>query len=1134
MAPSGKSSGAIPDLIGVQRDASDPRDHVWLSASAGTGKTSVLTMRVLRLLLRGEDPAAILCLTFTKAGASEMAARINKQLTAWVMMPDAALAKDLFALSENGDPASLARARQLFARVLDSPGGGIRIMTIHALCQTLLCAFPLEAQLSPGFRPMEAREEAALTQSVLADLVARAEREGDETLLGALAALSLRLGEDEARNLLKSMARYADTLAAMQGGIVPRVRSALGVPIDYRATDIADACADDRCDLAGLRAIAAMYAGWATKTGLGYADTIADWIRADPTMRAAMLDDLRKIWVKADGDLRDLTRGPKNPDFPELAMRLAEWVNGIVALRDRTALADAIASALIAGQRFAVAYDEAKRARGLVDFDDLIRKTASLLSEPGIGDWIRFKQDQRIDHILVDEAQDTNNQQWAIIRALTDEFFVGAGARGSKLRTLFVVGDLKQAIFGFQGTDPIFYEAAGQLFDQLAEGAIDPQVPARPLNRLSLGTSFRSAQPILDLVDRVMSDVGPAPIEVNGVPERHISHDAQAYGAVTLLPPVVPDEAGGDDAGEENWAGDAVRALATRIARQVRGWIDERLWLAKQGRPIAAGDVMILLRARGELASLLVARLRAEGVPVAGVDRLRLRAPLAVRDLMACVRFVLQPHDDLNLAALLVSPILGWSQQALYDVAHGRAASLWQAMPDGESRDALLAMLNAADRATPFDFLEELLSGPLQARRKLIARLGEESRDPIDELLNAALQFAAEGASSLQGFVDWFDRGDGEIVRDPDAAGGAVRVMTVHGAKGLQAPVVILADATGRSDAARRRDLKWSFDDDYGELPIFRPRADERRLAGPLQTAADEGDARERAEYWRLLYVALTRAEEQLFIAGALTPSAKGEVHPESWYAAVERAMSALGAAPVDDPVWHAPLLRFAPIVKPPAKAHHTPSKPVEPIARPAWLDMPAPAESRPPRPLRPSSLGEESVADAPFGPGDAAAARRGLLLHALFERLPAVAPSQRRGAGSRWLAAQPDASPDLLDVALGVIDAHPDLFDAEALTEAPVAGIVDGVVISGVIDRLVIRPDRVLIVDFKTGCHVPENAERVPPAYLRQMAAYSAIIGGAFPGSHIEAALLYTAEPRLIMLPDALLDRHKSAFVAA
>ncbi|MFZ5747356.1 MAG: double-strand break repair helicase AddA [Pseudomonadota bacterium] len=1124
-------------LHGAQQDASHPRRNIWLSASAGTGKTQVLAARVWRLLLSGTEPGAILCLTFTKAGAAEMAERITRRLAHWVRASDHDLRADLSSLGESATPEMLARARTLFAKLLDAPGGGIRIRTIHSFCQTLLSAFPLEAELIPGFRPLDAREEAVLAHAALAEMLVADEAAGGR-LVDAVGALSLRLGEGKAEAFLRECARHVDALAALPSGIQPFLRRGMDLPMGDIAQAVEAACTDDAFDMASLRAVAAMNAEWATKKGLERADIAAGWMLRSPAARADALADLHAIWAKNDGDPRSFGKGqaPQHPAYGEYAMRLFDRCSELLGMRERAAYCDLLARALDAGRAYARAYADAKRREGAVDFDDLIRATVALLRQPGMGEWVRYKLDQATEHVLIDEAQDTNWNQWTIVRAIADEFFAGEGTRGQGVRTLFTVGDYKQAIFGFQGTDPFFFALAHRHFERLAEEAgMAPDNPVPPLDTLSLTHSFRSTRPILEFVDAAIAALPEGAMGAHSPVERHASQ-VPGPGRVTLLPCTVE---GGSEADEEDWIGDATRRLATDIARQIRRWIDDGLMLESKGRPLRPEDVMILVKRRGDLASLLVARLYSEGVPVAGVDRLRLNAPLAVQDLLAAVRFALQPEDDLSLASLLVSPLIGWSQDELMAAAMRERGGLWRHLraTQGEERLAPLHRLLArADLTTPYRFLEDILSGPMQGRRRLLERLGEEARDPIEELLNAALNFETLATPSLQRFLDWFDRGDVEIVRDSAQPQDAVRVMTAHGSKGLQAPVVILADATVDPVRNRRDTLLWKPEGhDAPPFPIFRPRAGER--GGPLDAALAEADARDLQEHWRLFYVAATRAEERLVIGGALGPQAKGEAPQMSWYRAAARAFDALEVPGGEGPRDFAGRVPQPPVpARPGAVAAKVAAAPL-----PEWATRAAPVESRPPRPLAPSAIGEDLVADPPPGPALRAAAERGRLLHALFERLPEIAPADRPRVADRWLARSagvPDEAmrDSLVADALAVLDApdFADLFTGESLAEAPIAAVVDGIVVSGTVDRLLVRERSILVLDYKTGRRVPRSIDAIPPYHLAQMAAYVAALEVIFPGRTVDAALLYTSGPILHRLPRALLAVRKPGFEVA
>ena len=1142
MAAMRDSPANLPQLLGNQARASAPDAHVWLSASAGTGKTQVLAARVFRLLLRGTDPAAILCLTFTKAGAAEMAGRISARLAAWVRMPEPALRKDLFALGEaHLDPQMIARARTLFAKLLDAPGGGIRIQTIHGFCQGLLASFPVEAGLAPGFRPIEPREEAVLLRETLAGVLVDAEANGQLGIIDAIGALSLRLGEGGAEEFLHACARAPAAMAALPSGIAPFIRRALDLPIGDIADVIADLCDDDEFDVEGVRRIAAANRAWGTKTGGDQADVAECWLAATPAQRATMLADLQSTVFTKEGAPRVYQKKLIEADFDyaELATAMGERCALLLGLVQRAAYGDLLSAALGAGRVYADAYARAKRRIGAVDFDDLIGHVVDLLRQPGIGEWVRYKLDQTTEHILVDEAQDTNLRQWQIIDAMAEEFFSGLGAHGDRTRTLFVVGDYKQAIFGFQGTDPLQFAAAEGRFRRKADALLDdPSAEATAFNQLSLTHSFRSTKPILEFVDAAITGTGAPDLGQIGDLEAHASEVA-GPGLVSLWPATL---AGSSDADEEEWIDDATRAIAKQIARQLKAWLDPAnpLILESKGRALRPEDVMILVKRRGELASLIVARLYAEGVPVAGVDRLRLNAPLAVQDLLAAIRFALQPDDDLSLASLLVSPLLGWTQADLLAAAAPRVAgSLWRQLRAQQPDDRLqplFDLLARADIATPYQLVEEMLSGPLDGRRKLINRLGHEARDPIEELLSAALEFETLGTPSLQGFLDWFDRGDVEIVRDPSAPLDAVRVMTVHGAKGLQAPLVILADATVDPGLAPRSVLKWAPEAINDPIPIFRPRAAER--GGPLAELVANVQARELAEHWRLFYVAATRAEERLVIAGALGPRAKGVPPAASWYAAADRALAVLGVNPAEGERHFAGNAPARPVDRRRGDAEPAADR----LALPDWAKAPAPVEARPPRPLAPSSMGLDGVADPPPNAAMRAAAERGRMIHALFERLPAVSAEKRRAAADRWLqlaggVADAGMRAEIIERVCAVLEDQrfAALFSADALAEAPIAAVVaGGFVVSGTVDRLLVSDTNVRVIDFKTGRRAPATLGDIPPYHLRQMAAYVDALAVIFPGRTIEAALLYTVTPVLFVLPPDLLGAHKQRFGAA
>ena len=1126
----------LPELKDEQELASDPMVHAALSASAGTGKTQVLTARVLRLLLKGARPESILCLTFTKAAAAEMANRIGARLAAWVRMKDSGLGADLLHLGESNDPNSRRRARQLFAKVLDCPGG-LRILTIHSFAQSLLAAFPAEAGIMPGFQPIEGRAEQELVRRTLADLMTAAEAEGDEMLVCDVQCLSKRLGEGGAVEYLQACARKPEAMNALGGrdGIETQIHRLMGLPSsldDYLAAQ----CADDGFDCDLLRAIASANRAWGKPTGLAIAENIERWLATSGETRSEALPELATIIFTGKGELRKAQTGQikADPDYERHAQLVAERVGELLQIQRGSKLAADIAAGLRAGQKFARAYTEAKRAAGVADFNDLIEWTCRLLEQPGMGEWVRYKLDRQIDHVLVDEAQDTNAAQWEIIERLVDEYFSGSSETERRTRTLFMVGDFKQAIYGFQGTDPGRFREAREMFKRRAD-ALSETDAATEFRDLSISASFRSSQPVLDVVDAVIESVGYGALALDVPPPPHRAHHRSRPGLVELWSPFVVDGSADEidevDGGEERWVSLRDRQYADALAQRIKQMVEEAPLLASTNRPLAPGDILVLVRSRGELASLIVARLFSVGVPVAGVDRLHLHEPLAVQDLLAAMKFAVQPNDDLSLACLLVSPLLGFDQDALLSLAFGRKGSLWRELRQRAAENAqftfahdiLAELLKIADFTPPSRFLETILSGPMQGRRRLYSRLGIAARDAIDELMNSTLEFERNETASLDRFLAWFSRGTVDVQRDPGQPANEVRIMTVHGAKGLEAPVVILADATADPEKIGRTPLTVELAvPGAGNAPFVRPKKDER--CPPFEEIILRQEKCDLEEHYRLLYVALTRAADRLIVSGVRPKERKDGSDPRPancWHRIIEQAMAKMSTSIADDHV----ALRYGSAHVPRSKPRRD-KPPLGATILPGWAERPAPPEAKPPRPLAPSAIAVDDESAPPPSAAMRAAAQRGTWIHQLLERLPSLDPTARAGAADRWLErsagiAEPAVRNEIVAQVCKILSdpGFADLFGPGSVAETPIAATLpDGRVICGIMDRICVDEDRVSVIDFKTG-QVPGDRSAIPSSHRTQMAAYAEALQVIFPGRRVSAALLYTAGPKLFEL---------------
>jgi ATP-dependent helicase/nuclease subunit A len=1170
LPPTPSADDARMRASGHQKAASDPAVSTFVAASAGSGKTKLLTDRLLRLMLAGVDPGRILCLTFTRNAAAEMALRLQDRLGRWVSLPDPDLDHALAELAVLPTPTNRQRARSLFAIVLDLPGG-MRIDTIHAFCQSLLRRFPLEAGISPHFRLIEDRDALIGLREEQEAILSRIHDDAEE-MRAAVNALAVQIGTDQLDRLLgqiDSARTHSDALLATDlEALVAAQRRAVGAERS-EAELWADALAggDQEALCAAWAAIAQRGPPGAAARAL----TMLDWLAGpDETRRQTW-----HLWVeglltdKGEPRARSGLIGKKlDLVEPDLWPVIEAEQTRVLALTDAFA-ADRLAALSAALLRLAVPVlrrqAQRRQLEGLMDYSDLIRHSNKLLHDPGAA-WVLFKLDHGLDHLLLDEVQDTAPEQWTIAGSLTEEFFAGAGTRDGQDgvgRTVFAVGDRKQSIYGFQGADlRSFDDWRGRLAHRVRQGK-------RRWHDGALDVSFRSVVPVLALVDAVFADAEAARgvVEPGGGPLLHVSARPEDGGQVELWPlmpreavePLQPWLIPETNLGQASAPGRLARSLAQWIARLTAGGT----LLESQARPVTPGDVLVLLQKRAPLAPILVRELKAAGVPVAGLDRLELTAQAAVQDLMALADSLLLPEDDLAFACWLTSPLGDLSDDSLMALATERGPRhLYEALrtraaerPDWAAAWRFFETLQSrADYASPHALLSQAL-GALGGRARLFRRLGAEAAEPVDELLGAAITYAASHAPSLQGFLHWLRQSTAEAKREPGASGDAVRIMTVHASKGLQAPVVILADSANRP-AADRSQLFWMRDEVTGlDLPIFCPRKDAHCEASRQFHALMQ--ARGSEEHHRLLYVAMTRAEDRLIVCG-WESGAPGSAAP-NWHELIGRGFDDL-AAPVEETPGAWPETRR--VLASPQTRRARGGQAVIPAADavplPAWIGrapawqaappMPEPARPRPLAPSRPqeAAFGTIPQADSPVRRNAPPGARvgphfsRGTLIHGLLQHLPDMPAGERARAARSFLSGagpglDTEETARVVDQCLAVLD-HPALaaaFAPGSRAEVPLAGEVAGLVISGVIDRLAASETEVVAIDFKTGRQPPADATRTPILYLRQMSAYRALLREVFPARSVRCALVWTETATVTMLPDDLLDSHRPARVA-
>ncbi|WP_299684623.1 double-strand break repair helicase AddA [uncultured Tateyamaria sp.] len=1088
-----------------QHDAAEPKHSTWLSANAGSGKTRVLTDRVARLLLGGVQPQHILCLTYTKAAASEMQNRLFKRLGEWAMLDDDALRAALQALGYTGATADddLRRARTLFARAIETPGG-LKIQTIHSFCAALLRRFPLEAGVSPQFTEIEDRA-AELLRGELLDQMA----EGPDAAL--LTSFAQIYSGDE---IVKITGQIVSNTGQFGLKTLGEAMQVFGLPADMTPdTLVAETFGPgDAALIQGLIPLLAAGSAADQKAAQRLAMITALDIGAIPA--------LAPVFTFGSGQKAGQA---KTGSFPTKATQViaAHLMPDLDALMQRIADAREAHLALVAAQhafelhrfaaRFADAYADAKQSRAWLDFDDLILKARQLLSDPNVAAWVLYRLDGGIDHILVDEAQDTSPTQWDVIRKLAEEFSSGTGARDGVERTIFVVGDKKQSIYSFQGADP---EEFDRMQDEFGSKLADS---GQKLHPLTLDYSFRSSPAILRLVDMVFEQDADAGFPADG---RHIAFHTDMPGRVDLWP-VVPKP---ESETERDWYDPVDRrgpenekkVLAHSIAREIKRMLDDRTPIpdGDMVRAVEPRDFLILVQRRGGIFGDLIRACKELELPIAGADRLKVGAELAVRDLGALLSFLATPEDSLSLATALRSPLFGWTEQALFTLAHHRDTEfLWQALRTDAAHTDTVAVLqdmrSQIDFLRPYDLIERMLTRH-RGRQNLLARLGTEAEDGIDALLSQALAYERASIPSLTGFLTWMETDDLEIKRQIDSASNQIRVMTVHGAKGLEAPIVILPECGKRT--VRINDPLIQI----GATPVWRMPDGQRPEA--MRNRLDAMRTAQEAEALRLLYVALTRAEKWLIVAASGELSKAGG----DWWQRVETGMQSGGAVTLETPMGQG--LRLSHGTWPEVKAPQRHDQSAAPVTLPDLFARPAPAPVKALEPLSPSDLGGAKAL-----PGDGrdaeTATAYGTLVHALLEELPRVSQAAQVAVADRICAGTVLPETEVADAraeALTVLNT-PDLgpvFHPETLAEVPFVAQLGDHVLRGTIDRLIVGPDSIEIIDFKSNRVVPSGPVHVPDGLLRQMGAYVHAIAQIYPDRRITCAILWTHTATLMPLP--------------
>lgn len=1088
-----------------QFEASSPANSIWVEASAGTGKTKVLSDRVLRLLLSGVNPSRILCLTYTKAAASEMNNRILERLSKWATIDDETLITQLSNLLNT--PLSYSseeflQARRLFAILLDTPGG-IKIQTIHSFCQDILKRFPLEAKISPYFQVMDDQQTTAILNQIKLDIL---RNPSSKNIKDALNYLTEHCSEYSFPQILSSITDNCNLLEKLFNSYPDfnELIEHLSAKLDLSAsTCIDDILASFWSELPqeNLRIlIQALDFGTETsqKKAIHLAQAIEDqnfdnYIQSLLTQKK---EPQKNYLVK-----KSIEKFPQSPTiYQQETQRLIAYCQQLQNLR----LRDSSKAVLSIAQAIINSYNQYKFLQSKIDYNDLIIKTKNLLNSPDVAAWVLYKLDGGIDHILIDEAQDTSPDQWAIIQALSQEFFAGMGSKSQK-PTVFVVGDRKQSIYSFQGADVSTFTKMHQWFSQIAQPNF---------KTVNMEVSFRSTSAILDMVNTVFNQssaaqgVASSCQTINHTPSRigfrgHIElwQLAQPQSDTTIedvwLPPI-----------ERITAKSASCLLAQKIAEMIQNKVSSKQ-LKADGTPFKYSDFLILIQRRNSFAQEMVRACKNAGINIAGIDKITLIDQIVVEDLLSLAKFALLPDDDLNLACALKSPIFNLDDNDLLELCYNRQEkTLWQQIQDNptyQQESAILTkLIKLGTQNRPFEFFSYILND-LQSRRRFIARLGTECEDAIDEFINYSLSFEQEKIASLQLFIESMQTDNIEVKRNLEQTNfDAVRLMTVHGSKGLQAPVVILPD-TVRIPSVKQ-EAGWIDDGDC----LFYPLGKEY-YAPVCSHALAESQTKCIEEYNRLLYVALTRAGEELYICGHYN---KNNPSDNSWYEICRQSLNKLTqTSQSENIIYHIESSEI-----PPAQPKTGTQQPKPQL--PHWIHQSAPTEDALSKPLTPSHQDEEPFcATSPLLQiNNTRLYQRGNLIHKLLQFLPLQDPAEHQKIAQFYLKTQAKDIPlsqqnQIISEVLALINSpqFSPLFGKSSLAEVPLMGLVDNRIISGQIDRLVVLPHKVMIVDYKTNRPAAKNLKDVPISYIKQMRSYKQLIKRIYPSKQIECYILWT-----------------------
>jgi len=1126
----------IEEVQRKQSIASDPQYSIWTSASAGSGKTTVLVKRLLRMFLCGIEPSKILCITFTNTAAAEMRNRINSKLSEWATFDDDKLESEIFKLeggNVDGMPKKLKIARSLFAKILDY-SNDFKILTIHSFCQQVIKRFPLEANIIPNFKIADE----ILSTELLLQAKDEILKTDDKKISEAIKYVFTYKNEEDFLELLKQTIRQKDNLLYLKSkfftvdGVIDEIRRVFNIKRGENIDEITKKFIDN-IDLSLFT-----YDIIDTIKTIGK-KTDLDFINSIMSVKKNVNDYINVFLTKDKTIRKKIITKSVSDKFPEIyAFTIAE-ASRVFEFKEKLSNIhnfEFTAAFLRITYHIFDIYAGLKRKGGYLDYSDLIFETSRLLNdskyrnlgnENMYSNWINYKLDEGLDHLLIDEAQDTSPIQWDIVKSITEEFFAGYGQKDDENRTIFVVGDEKQSIFSFQGAEPLNFNIMLKYYMEKVKNA------GKKFEKIYLETSFRSLKSILSITDAVFSE--PSRLKAITKIESIIKHNvvrSDGIGKVEVWPLVEAKNVEKEDEKNnrimdwkinylENIELTNKQKLAEIIANRIDSWFKKgKLIYSRKDaclRQVKYSDIMILVKSRDkDFINYLIRQFNKHNIRTTGNDKFNLIDNIIAQDIISLFRFILFNEDDLSLANIVKSPFLSLNENDLYelcDFKNNNSCSLWKALKTikrfSEKKLILEELLDKSKSMGIYEFMFYLFETK-GFRLKFKERFPYITDEVVNEFFTIANNYETNhNNSTLLNFVYFLEDSGLEIKRDMEQSSDEIRIMTIHSSKGMESPIVILPDTNHATNTIYKIDKVLNLKDDSSDytIPLL-----QKENSFFLDEVKDRMKFETEEEYLRLLYVAMTRAENELYICDYIKNNGSKE---NCWYEIIKQAVEKSGAKRKRDDDMDGDILYIGdddifdsnPVNcnKKNIECEPQNSYIIEDILDNISKNKEKKLESKI---INPSTYYAESVLKNPHE--GSINIENGKLVHKLLEILPDSPRDEWDDIIDIYLKNKNNTQ-EIKRVVLKILNDEKFnfLFSKDSKAEVPIFGNLDGDIISGRIDRLAIIDNTIYVVDYKNTNTLPDFP---PKNYIKQLELYKKLLTKIYVGKNIKCFILWTA----------------------